>query len=285
MRKNYRLLFAIAATCICSIVSAEQRNVTKVPEVTREIVELRELVKNKDERAIDLAQKLAKSGDSEAMYLVYELQRKVDVSQKEKLQASALWLKKSAELNYAPAMLEYANLITPDHGAELYGFTEDLSAAFKFTEKASNQGYSKALISLGIFYAEGRGTPVDMRKAFYLFDKYEAQTGEKSVLKNWYLSQEAASRVGRSGCLWLGNMPISPKRSVTLVNGEQAQVSVFVSVIKRSDSYDKVLVHIDSIQLFGRSGKINLPEVRLNNRNYEVGKEFWDSTQSMLLCD
>ena len=64
---------------------------------------------------------------------------------------------------------------TPKHYNQLGVKAADDNLAFKYFEKAAEQGYAPAIYNLAIYYKFGKGVPQNCEKAFELFTKAAEQ--------------------------------------------------------------------------------------------------------------
>lgn len=110
--------------------------------------------------------KASRKNDKEAMYYLgqcYQSGRGVDFDFAKGME----WIQKSADLNYAPALYELANIkiITPDIDEKE---KRDLA---EMLIKASEQNYPPILRILGVYYVLGYGVEKDEKKGMELREK------------------------------------------------------------------------------------------------------------------
>ena len=80
------------------------------------------------------------------------------------------WYGKGVALNYAPSMINLANMYESGQGGP-----KDISAAFQLRQKAVALNDPDGMVSLGQMYMNGLGTPQDRQKGLSLYKRSAAQ--------------------------------------------------------------------------------------------------------------
>ena len=93
-----------------------------------------------------------------------------DYIAKHPLKAKELYIKAS-EKGSAKAMLRLANMYEEEFENE----DDDWKKSLYWINKACSLNYSEAFIMLGTFYEEGKGVPIDIDKAYELYEKGGAE--------------------------------------------------------------------------------------------------------------
>jgi TPR repeat protein len=118
-----------------------------------------DLVKQDYSKAMAGFLNLANEGDGPAREkLAYMYDRGLGVAKDE--QQSFDWLKRSADVNYVPAIFELGYSYETGHDTAI-----DLDKARKLYEKAASRGSADATIALGRMYEQGRGVKLDRQEA------------------------------------------------------------------------------------------------------------------------
>lgn len=89
---------------------------------------------------------------------------------------AAMYFKQAGDLNYAPALFEFANCLGSGHG-----IAQSYEDAFKYYNLAYEAGEIRALTSMGIYYLRGRYVEMDKIKALEYFEK-AAEAGDPEAL-------------------------------------------------------------------------------------------------------
>ena len=124
------------------------------------------------EKAVKLYEDTANAGFEKSLRRLYELYSSGD--DKENWNEALKWLTKMAEDNDPDVLLQIGDIYN-------YGkpyISVDKKKAFIWYEKAAEQGNSKAMCELGVFYYNGYGIQKDKVKAFN-WDKKAAESGNR----------------------------------------------------------------------------------------------------------
>ncbi|GBC06464.1 hypothetical protein RclHR1_06860001 [Rhizophagus clarus] len=135
------------------------------------------------EKAFHWYQKVAKSGDAEAMNnlaLCYENGEGTEVD----LGKAFHWYQKAAESGHIIAIFNLALCYKNGKGTEV-----DLKKAFHWYQKAAESGHTKAMNNLALCYENGEGTEVDLGKAFHWY-QIAAENGHTIAIFNLALCYE-----------------------------------------------------------------------------------------------
>jgi uncharacterized protein len=127
-------------------------------------------VRANKKKSYALHETAAKRGDSDAMFELFAMASTGEGTKKDEPTA-VVWLMEAAKRNHPRALFNLGSF----HSMGTFGFAEDLEAAAKFFEAASESGHGRASATLGTMYLGGKGVRPSKRKAEEFFARATAQ--------------------------------------------------------------------------------------------------------------
>ena len=134
--------------------------------------------------AVEIYSDLAKENDAIALYglgLCYAQGLGVDTD----IELAMEYLKKSAELGYAMAITDLANVYV----SGIQGVPQNLSKAMDLYREAAEQGFPMAQFYIGRMYENGWGVDKDIKEANKWYEKAERQNFSKQLIQNMQQQQ------------------------------------------------------------------------------------------------
>ncbi len=147
-----------------------------------------------ENKAVYWWQKSAEQGNAEAQELLGDIYRSGGQQIPNDYKKVVYWYQKSAEQGNAEAQFNLGDIYSNGNALAQYVLGEsyskhtdglsgkeippqDYKKAFHWYQKAAEQGYADAQVSLGCMYDSGQGVPQDKQKAFVWFSLARAQGG------------------------------------------------------------------------------------------------------------
>ena len=127
-------------------------------------------VRANKKKSYALHETAAKRGDSDAMFELFAMASTGEGTKKDEPTA-VVWLMEAAKRNHPRALFNLGSF----HSMGSFGFGQDLEAAARFFEAASESGHGRASATLGTMYLGGKGVRASKKKAQEFFARATAQ--------------------------------------------------------------------------------------------------------------
>ncbi len=154
VEKTYFIIIRSKFNVVCNLVTKNEFLILKARNNAKFISAYNRLIGN------------VATGNDQSLSAEELYQTGIMYEDKEQYSEALSWFKKSANLNYAPAL----NVIGLYYYAGL-GVSQDFNQAARYFKEAANQDYESAMFNLGTCYEDGKGLVQNYSNAFIWYEK------------------------------------------------------------------------------------------------------------------